>query len=96
MKVGIKRQDVEDFRMGLRTEKIDCHIKCREMKDTSLSFDIIFFISIGILNTEAAYPGFSCEDCRLKGENAHRLNSTALQILFGLFFSSYLMIYVIV
>lgn len=27
MKVGIKRQDVEDFRMGLSTEKIDCHIK---------------------------------------------------------------------
>lgn len=57
MKVRIKRQDVEYFRKDLSTEKIGCHIKCREVKDTSLSFGIIFFICIGILKTEAAYVG---------------------------------------
>lgn len=96
MKIRIKRQDVEHFRMGLSTEKIDCCIKFRKMKDTSLPFDVIFFICIGILKTETAFRGFSCKDCKLKGKSAHRLNSMALQILFVFFFSSYLVIYVIV
>lgn len=87
MKVRIKRQDVEHFRIGLSTEKIDCNIKCRKMKETNFSFDIIFFICIGILKTETAYSGFNCKGCTLKGKNALRLNSMALQILFGLFFS---------
>lgn len=40
MKARIKRQDVEHFR---NTEKINCHIKYSEMKDTGLSFDLFFF-----------------------------------------------------
>lgn len=63
---------MEHFRMGWTTEKRDCHIKYRDMKDFGLSFDIVFFVCTGSLKTETAYPGFSGGDCNLKGKNAHR------------------------
>lgn len=52
MKARIKRQDVECFR---NTEKINCHIKYSEMKDTGLSFDLFFSIYTGSLKTETTY-----------------------------------------
>lgn len=42
MKPRIKRQEVEHFRMDPSTEKIDCLVKYRVMKDIGLSFGIVF------------------------------------------------------
>lgn len=42
MKGKIKRQDVQHSIRGPSTEKIDCQVKFRELKDLDLSLDVGF------------------------------------------------------